>query len=303
MNPPTGLSGDQRLAGDHERAPESIHAAIRRTESHIQGATGHLLFRRAWLPPTPQRIIVLVHGYGEHSGRYERTATDLAHSGFAVHAYDQQGHGRSHGVRCHVRRFDDLLDDLEGFVSALRAEQTPLPIVVVGHSMGGLLVAAYASQRNPDVAGVATSGAALATPPDLSRARMSMLRGLRWLAPRLSFASRLDPETLSRDPQVVRAFLEDPLVETRIAVSLAAEMLSAMKRTVAAAAAVRVPMLLLHGEDDRLCPVEGSRGFFEQLKLTQRRLRTYPGLRHEIFNEPERREVLDDLTGWIRELG
>ena len=283
------------------RASESMHTEIRRTESHLPGSTGQLLFRRSWLPRSSERIIILVHGYGEHSGRYEHTASDLARAGYEVHAYDQQGHGRSGGTRCHVRRFDHLLDDLEGFVAAVRAERPPLPIVVVGHSMGGLLVAAYASQRNPRVAGVVTSAAALAMPEDLSRARVIAVRGLKWLAPRLSLASKLDPTALSRDPDVVRAYLEDPLVQRKITASLASEMLSAMKRT--EAAAVGVPMLLLHGEDDRICPVAGSRSFFEQLTVTQRGLRTYPGLRHEIFNEPERAAVLDDLVGWIRELG
>ena len=295
MNSLTGPSGG------NTDASESKHTEIRRTESHLPGATGHLLFRRSWLPRTSERIIVLVHGYGEHCGRYEHTASDLARAGFEVHAYDQQGHGRSGGTRCHVRRFEHLLDDLEGFVAAVRAERPPLPVTVVGHSMGGLVVAAYASQRNPKVAGVVTSGAALAMPEDVSRTRVIAAHALKWLAPRISFASQLDPNGLSRDPEVVRAYLEDPLVQRRITASLASEIMSAMKSTVAAT--VRVPMLLLHGEDDPICPVAGSRIFFEQLKVTQRGFHTYPELRHEIFNEPERATVLDDLVGWIRKLG
>jgi alpha-beta hydrolase superfamily lysophospholipase len=285
------------------RALKTTHTEIRRTESHLPGSTGDLLFRRSWLPRTSERIVILVHGYGEHSGRYEHTASDLARAGFEVHAYDQRGHGRSGGTRCYVRRFEHLLDDLEGFVAAVRAERPPLPVVVVGHSMGGLVVTAYASQRNPKVAGVVASAAVLSMPEGLSRARVIAARVLKWFAPRLSLASELDPEALSRDPEVVRAYLEDPLVQRRITASLASEMLSAMKRTAAAPAAVRVPMLLLHGEDDRICPVAGSRNFFEQLKVTQRELRTYPGLQHEIFNEPERAVVLGDLIGWARKLG
>jgi alpha-beta hydrolase superfamily lysophospholipase len=286
----------------YTQASESKHTEIRRTESHLTGSTGHLLFRRSWLPKTSTKIIILVHGYGEHSGRYEQTASDLAQAGFEVHAYDHQGHGRSGGTRCYVRRFDHLLDDLEGFVAAVRTERPPLPVVVVGHSMGGLVVAAYASQRNPNVAGVATSGAALAMSEDLSRGRAIAAHVLKWLAPRLSLESKLDPDTLSRDPEVVRAYLEDPLVQRKITTSLASEMLSAMKRTAASAAEVKVPMLLQHGEDDHICPIAGSQDFFEQLNVTQRGLRTYPGLRHEIFNEPERAAVLGDLVGWIRKL-
>ncbi|HXV37311.1 MAG TPA: alpha/beta hydrolase [Myxococcota bacterium] len=285
------------------RVTESIPGPIRRSESHFEAASGQPLFRRSWMPRGADRIIALVHGYAEHSGRYERTATDLARAGFEVHAYDQRGHGRSSGARCHVRRFAQLLDDLERFVALLRAERPALPIAVVGHSMGGLLVAAYASQRNPDVAAVASSGAALALPEGFSRARAAAIRGARWLLPRLSLANGLDPDALSRDPEVVRAYLEDPLVERRFTLALAGEMLAAIERTARAAAAVRLPMLLMHGEADTICPVAGSRHFFEQLDAGQARLRTYPGLRHEIFNEPERDAVLGDLVSWIRELG
>jgi len=277
-----------------------MRTGIRRIESHLDGSTGYRLFRRSWLPKTADRIAILVHGYAEHSGRYEQTASDLAGAGFEVHAYDHQGHGRSGGTRCHVRRFEHLIDDLEGFVAALRAERPPHPIVVVGHSMGGLVVAGFASQRDPQVAAVVTSAAALALPDDFPRGRVITAHLLRWLAPRLALESQLDPNGLSRDPEVVRAYLEDPLVQHKITPSLAAGMMSAMKRTVAAG--VKVPMLLLHGEADPICPVEGSRRFFEQLHVTQRRLITYPGLRHEILNEPERARVLGDLVGWIRNL-
>jgi alpha-beta hydrolase superfamily lysophospholipase len=283
------------------RVLEPKHTEIRRTQSHLPGATGDLLFRRSWLPKTAERIIILVHGYGEHSGRYEQTASDLARASFEVHAYDQKGHGRSGGARCYARRFDHLLDDLDGFVATVRAERPPLPIVVVGHSLGGLEVAAYASQRDPNVAGVVTSGALLTVPDDVSPAREIAVRVLKWIAPRFLIESQLDPDALSRDPEVVRAYLDDPLVQRKITTSLASEMLSAIKRT--DAASVRVPMLLLHGEDDPICPVAGSRDFFEKLNVTQRGLCTYPGLRHEIFNEAERATVLGDLIGWVRELG
>jgi alpha-beta hydrolase superfamily lysophospholipase len=244
--------------------------------------------------------VILVHGLAEHSGRYEHVGAHLAAAGCAVHAYDHQGHGRSSGTRSHVRRFAHLLDDLEGFVATVRAQQPSLPLFVVGHSLGGLLVIEYASQRDPDVSGVVTSGAALSLPGDLSQGRIWMARSLRWIAPRLSLSAGLDPEALSRDPEVVRSYLEDPLVHRRISASFASEIVSAVERAPSAAARIRVPTLLLHGEEDRLCPVEGSRRFYAELKVTPRDLRTYPGLRHEIFNEPERSLVLNDLVEWIR---
>ena len=115
------------------------HADIRRTQSHVVGAGGHSLLRRAWLSPDPERVLLVVHGYGEHSGRYEHVGSWFAARGCAVHAYDQQGHGRSSGPRGHVRRFADFLDDLEVLRQATAAEHPELPLHLVGHSMGGLV--------------------------------------------------------------------------------------------------------------------------------------------------------------------
>lgn len=244
--------------------------------------------------------MVLVHGFAEHSGRYEHVGSNLAAQDCAVHAYDQQGHGHSDGTRCHVRRFDDLIDDLDSIVEQVRAARPDNPLFVVGHSMGGLVVAAYARERSPDVTGVATSGAALALSDGFSSAKILAARVLRGVAPKLALASGLDPNALSRDPAVVRAYLDDPLVESKMTTSLGAEMIAAIRRTAGAGEGVSVPMLMMHGEDDTLCPVRGTLDFYERLQVTEKRLRVYEGLRHEIFNEPERDIVLADLVDWMR---
>jgi alpha-beta hydrolase superfamily lysophospholipase len=273
---------------------------IRRTESHFAAGKGRSLFRRAWLPPEPQRLLFLVHGYAEHSGRYEHVGAWLAARGCAVHAYDHQGHGRSDGVRGHVRRFSDLLDDLELFLARVRDEQPGLPAFLVGHSMGGLVVAAFVRERSPELLGAVTSGAALCLAEAPSGSRLLALRLLRRVAPRFAMTSPVDPEALSRDPEVGRAYLEDPLVFRRMTLSLAAEVFDAGRRTLAGAADVRIPMLLLHGEADPLCPASGSRSFYEQLGTPGSDLRIYPELRHEIFNEPEQERVFADLLEWLR---
>lgn len=241
---------------------------------------------------------MVVHGYAEHSGRYEHVAAWLGERGAAVHAYDHRGHGRSAGRRCHVDRFAELLDDLERLVDTVRAEHPALPIFLLGHSMGGLVTAAFLAERQPVLAGAATSGAALALGEGVSRGRMIAARWMRRLAPRLALGSGLDPEGLSRDPQVVRAYLEDPLVFRTMTAALAAELLEAVPRTTARAREVRVPLLLLHGQEDPLCPPHGSRRFFEALNVEGSDLRIYPELRHEILNEPEHPRVLADLWDW-----
>jgi alpha-beta hydrolase superfamily lysophospholipase len=273
---------------------------IRRVESALTTSGGHTLFRRSWLPARPEHLLLLIHGFAEHSGRYEELGAWLAARGCAVHAYDHQGHGRSDGVRAHVRRFDDFLDDLGQMLAAVRAEHPGLRAQLVGHSMGGLILIAFLCERAPEVAGAVSSGAALALSENLSRGRMLAARVLRRLAPRLGLGSGLDPEGLSRDPEVVRAYVEDPLVFRHMTTSLAAELMSAVERTARSAGKVRVPLLMLHGEADPICPAAGTRRFFEGLSVEPRRLEIYPGLRHEIFNEPEHLRVFEDVLAWVR---
>lgn len=274
-------------------------APLRRTESHFRGYDGIGLFRRAWLPAQPRRVLLVVHGYAEHSGRYEGFGAWFASQGFAVHAYDQRGHGRSQGRRCHVQEFAEYLNDLDGFLEIVRAEHPQLPITLVGHSMGGLIATAYLVDRRPTIESAVTSGAGLALGQGVSRLRIAVARVLRRLMPRFSLGSGLDPSGLSRDPLVVQAYVDDPLVFRTMTTSLAAELLSAIPRTVARAAEVSVPLLMLHGEEDPLCPVQGSRDFVEAVTVAGSGLRVYPKLRHEIFNEPEREQVYQDMLDWI----
>jgi alpha-beta hydrolase superfamily lysophospholipase len=185
-------------------------------------------------------------------------------------------------------------------LGAVRAEHPALRPQLVGHSMGGLILMAFLCERAPDVAGAVSSGAALAISENLSRGRMLMARVLRRLAPRLRLASGLDAAGLSRDPEVVRAYLADPLVFRHMTTSLAAELIRAVERTSRSAARVRVPILMLHGEQDPICPASGTRRFFEGLGVEPRRLQIYPGLLHEIFNEPEHVRVFEDVLAWVR---
>ena len=274
---------------------------VRRSQSKFSGPDGARLFRRAWLPRDARRVVVLVHGLAEHSGRYDAVGAWLSTRECAVHGYDHRGHGRSDGLRGHLASFTELLDDLEAFLQIVRREHPGLPVSLVGHSMGGLVATALLCERKPDVACAVTSGAPLEIPEHVSPLRRRAARVLRRFAPRLRMDAGLAPETLSRDPEVVRGYVEDPFVFRRVTVSLATEVLEALTRTVASAAQVQVPMLLLHGEADQLCPARGSRAFFGGLRGPGHRLRIYPQLRHEIFNEPEQEQVLQDLLAWLHE--
>jgi alpha-beta hydrolase superfamily lysophospholipase len=273
-------------------------AALRRTEGSLATADGTTLFRRSWLPDSAERLCAVVHGLGEHSGRYDATASWLAERGCAVHAFDLRGHGRSGGPRAHVQRFADYLDDLDAFLAAARAEHRALPITLLGHSMGGLIALAFLAERSPPLANAVISGPALNA---RAGARAVVARLLRWLAPQLSLASGIDPSALSRDPEVARRYVEDPLVLKRLTVSLGVELLVASRAVARRGGEIRVPVLLLHGAADLLCAAAESEAFAKTLTAPRSTIRIYPGLRHEIFNEPDREQIYADAWSWLSE--
>jgi len=279
-------------------------AAIRRCESQLALSERGERYRRSWLPPEPTRAMILVHGYAEHSGRYDEMAMHFAARGFAVHAYDQAGHGRTRGPRGHVDRFDRLIEELARFVSLVESDHPGLPIDVVGHSMGGLVVAATAAFERPSVDRFVVSGAAL----DLGGGGIErsltlwIARILAVVAPRLGMATGLDVEGLSRDPDVIARYLADPYVKDRMSARFAAGMTAMVEATRVAAARIERPILILHGEADPICPVAGSRLLHTGLApevASASGIQVYPGLRHEIFNEPERERVWQDMLDWL----
>jgi len=278
---------------------------VRRREGQLLLSDRGERYGYAWLPPEAQRVLILVHGYAEHAGRYEEMAMYFAAQGFAVHAYDQAGHGRTPGPRGHVDRFERLLDELAGFVDRVRAEHPGLPLVLAGHSMGGLVTAATAAFRHPEVDRIVLSGALLELGANGSADRMLRLfaaRLLSFLVPRFGLATGLDAEGLSRDPEVVRRYLSDPLVKDRMSARFAAGLFSMVARMKVAAGQIERPILILHGGADPICPAEGSRRLHAGLApgVAQRsRLSVYPALRHEIWNEPERVEIWQEMLAWI----
>jgi alpha-beta hydrolase superfamily lysophospholipase len=284
-----------------------MDADVRRRETQVELSDSGLRYQRSWLPPEPSRAMILVHGYAEHTGRYDEMAMHFAGHGFAVHAYDQVGHGRTRGPRGHVDRYDRLLDELSRFVELVRLDHPGLPLTLVGHSMGGLVSAATAAFRAPDVDRIVLSGAALRLGGDdgpawREKMRMTATHLLASLAPRKGLSVGLDPQGLSRDPEVVRRYQEDPLVKDRMSARFASGMLSMVEAVRVAPQRVEAPMLLLHGEADPICPPAGSRAFHAGLApavAAASALKIYPELRHEIFQEPERQAVWQDVLDWL----
>ncbi len=276
---------------------ESTTPATRRYELSTRGSSQAALFRRGWLPEHSRATALIVHGFAEHSGRYEHVGQWLAEHGFAAHAYDHRGHGQSAGRRCHVDSFAEYLDDLAIVLEQVRADAPEDPLFLIGHSMGGLVVATFARERKPSVSGVVLSGAPLALPDTKGRIRMARL--IRAVLPRLRLDAGLDLQGLSTDPRVLEAYLADPLVERKMTASLAAELMGTVERTGPSGAEVALPLLVLHGTDDPICPSHGSEQF--AAAAPSARYVGYPGLRHEIFNEPSYPKVLGDVASFFEE--
>ncbi|MCX5758614.1 MAG: lysophospholipase, partial [Candidatus Hydrogenedentes bacterium] len=244
--------------------------------TRFKTADGMGLHVRQWTPDSaPKGVVVLIHGYADHGARYGWVASHLTHAGVAVSALDLRGHGASPGERAFIASFDRLVDDVARFVEAVRDAFVGVPLFVMGHSMGGLVVALYAATRKPSVAGVILSSPLLKVSDGVSPflQRISGIVGA--LLPRLPVLP-LDTAAISRDPEAVQAYVADPLVyHGRIVARTGAEMTRAANRIQACMEDVTLPLLLLHGTADRLCDVNGSRQMHDRARSSDKTLKLF----------------------------
>jgi acylglycerol lipase len=269
------------------------------TDSFV-GARGLRIHRRTWLPAAaPVGVVVIAHGFAEHGGRYAQVAGRLVAEGLVVLAADHRGHGRSEGKRTSVVRFDDYVDDLTTVIAGARERWASLRLVLLGHSMGGLVALGLAVRPDAAIDGLVLSAPA-ACPPVISKVQMAVGKALSRVAPNVG-VSRLPLNRISRDPAVVDAYNNDPLVfRTPIRARLGAEMIVTMERVDAALPAMRIPLLVMQGTSDGLVDPGCGPHVYERAGSPDKTLKMYDGLWHEIFNEPERDHVIDDLTGWLQ---
>jgi len=256
---------------------------------------------QCWLPEgEPRAVLLIVHGLAEHCGRYANMVNHFVPLGYAVYGVDHIGHGRSDGTRVHVKRFEDFIDVLRTYLGMVRDWQQGRPVFVIGHSLGALIGAVYLLDHQTDLAGAILSGPLVKVPGDISPLTVLLSRLLSVLLPKVGVAG-VDAEGVSRDPAVVDAYVNDPLVyRGKTSARLGCEILKAMRRVAAEASRIELPLLVLQGSEDRLVSAAGAQMLYSSAGSGDKTLRIYDGLHHEVYNEPEHPDVLGDVEAWLQ---
>ncbi|MEM8561931.1 MAG: lysophospholipase [Pseudomonadota bacterium] len=273
-----------------------------RSEGSFVGYGDDPVYFRYWQPDEkPKAVLLIVHGAGEHSGRYQYMATYFTDLGFAVAALDHPGHGKSAGEYGHINSLNDLVETVSKFHDQLIRDFTDIPFFIIGHSMGGLVTSLYLLKRQHDFAGCVLSGPAIRSEIEPGFMQFLTIRFLSALAPRTKVL-QLDARGVSRDPKVVAEYEADPLVNhSKMSARMVYELFSGMERVQSQAPQISIPILIMHGEADLLTAPDGSRELYSAVTSKDKTLKMYPQLYHEIFNEPERMDVLFDLKHWLDE--
>jgi alpha-beta hydrolase superfamily lysophospholipase len=271
-----------------------------RSERTFDGVGGVRIVYDVWTPQAPPRaVVVLSHGLGEYARRYDHVAQCFGDAGLVTYALDHRGHGRSGGKRMLVRDISEYTADFDTLVGIATREHHGLKCIVLGHSMGGGIVFAYGVERPDNYDMMVLSGPAVAAQELVSPLMLVAAKVLGVLVPGLP-VQELDVEAISRDPAVVAAYNDDPLVyHGKVPAGVGRALLQVGETMPQRAPALTAPLLVVHGSDDRLVPVDGSRRLVECVGSTDVELKVYPGLYHEVFNEPERAQVLGDVVSWI----
>jgi alpha-beta hydrolase superfamily lysophospholipase len=273
---------------------------ITHAQRSFDGVDGVRIVYDVWSPDTaPRAVVILAHGLGEHARRYDHVAARLGRDGLTTYALDHRGHGRSGGKRVRLGNISEYTTDFATLVGIAAREHPGLTRVVLGHSMGGGIVFAYGVEHPDDYDLMVLSGPAVA-------AQLAVSPLLRWvaktvgaIAPGLPLQA-LDATAVSRDPAVVHAYDTDPLVyHGKIPGGVARALLLVGETMPQRAPSLNAPLLVVHGSEDRLIPVKGSRQLVAAVGSSDVELKIYPGLYHEVFNEPEQEQVLDDVVSWI----
>jgi alpha-beta hydrolase superfamily lysophospholipase len=262
---------------------------------------GISIYWKAWLPEgRPKAVVHLIHGYAEHIERYGNVVNELVPAGYCVFGNDHRGHGKSQGRRGHVMSFQEFIDDERQFsLEVIKAQYSNTPYVVLGHSMGSLIALNYAEQYPDSLKALVLSGTGSQPGTDIPKLLIALTKVLSKILPAIHVKSPLPPEFISRDTEVVKAYVDDPLVYNVITPRLAHEMNRYVVLGAENAFKLKIPVLIQLGSQDTA--FSGQKELFEMIGATDKTFKLYEGLRHEVYNElpADRVKVLADLRAWL----
>jgi alpha-beta hydrolase superfamily lysophospholipase len=271
------------------------------TEGRIAGAGGLELFVQAHRPDgRPRAALAIVHGHGEHGGRYQNVFDYFVPRGYAAYALDLRGHGRSPGQRGFIRDWGDYREDCLAFLGFIRGREPGVPLFLYGHSLGGLIALDLVLHQPEDLRGAIVSAPVLG-PPNIPAVLLQISKLLSAVWPGFSMNTQLDAATLSRDPAVVRAYVEDPLVHSKGTARLGTEMTQAVEWVHAHAGEWTLSLLLICGAEDRLVPPGDGLRFFERVGGSDKKRIAYPNGSHEPHNDVDKGAVFADIEHWLEE--
>jgi lysophospholipase len=273
---------------------------MQREEHSLTGGGGVRIVYDAWIPSSVEGVVVLSHGMGEHARRYDHVVARLGELGLAVYAPDHRGHGRSGGKRMYLRRIGEYTDDLHLLFAEVNARHPGQVPFLLGHSMGAMIALAYALDHQDSLRGLALSATPVVPGSGIGKPAIAAAKVLGRIAPSTPVQA-LNSAYISKDPAVVAAYDADPLVyHGKVPAGMGGAMLTQMAAFRRSLPTLTLPTLVLHGADDRLVDPAASRLIADTAGSRDLTLHIYDGLQHEVFNEPERDRVLDDLIGWLK---
>jgi acylglycerol lipase len=275
---------------------------MRQIEDHFTGCAGVNIFWQAWLPElpdaAPKAVVVVAHGFGEYSGRYQNLVDTLVPSGYAMYAPDHRGHGRSDGHRALIDKYTYLLDDLDRVFARAAADYPGLPVFLLGHSMGGNIALGSALAHQERLTGLILSGPAITT-DGIPKPLQMLARTLGKIAPKAP-TQKLSSAGVSSDPTVVAAYDADPLVfHGKMPAGTASALITTSLEFPKRLSSLRIPLLVVHGSADKLVSVESGKTAHQLAGSADKTLKIYEGFAHEVFNEPRHAEVLADVVAWL----
>lgn len=271
-------------------------------EANLKSRDSLDLFVRGWEPDNKLKaVIALIHGHGEHTGRYEHVAKAMTDSGYVFAGFDLRGHGKSSGIRGHFPSWDAVMQDIRDFFVFLTVRYPDHPQFLYGHSLGGLIVLTYTLHNKTQLNGVIASGAGLRSQVHDQKLKVTIAKVLGSIAPTVLIPSGLDNSVLSRDPAVIKAYNSDPLVHDRMSLGFRKAGLNATDYAWQHAEEFSVPLLIMHGAADRNTYPHGSADFSKLAAKNNKdiTLKLWDGLYHEVHNEPEKEQVIRFMIDWL----